>query len=296
MYKSLLCPTQQVTEEQLETDRGLLEFGRSVQQLNRRSFLSALTGAAAAGAVGLAGTGSAKAQAAASTIVAVLNFALNLEYLEANFYSFASTGSPISASVALSGAGALTGLPPKPPTLDATTLALVSALAKDELNHIQLLQSAISSLGGTPIPQPAINFGAKGTVTTQAQLLAAARQFTALGGSAYAGAAQLLVSNPSVLTTAAQILGAEGQHDGAVNYQCVRQGVVSPAIDAQDVIPSSSSYFTVFATNALAPARNTSQVLGVVYGVSGPNTTTPTTGITSGGFFPNGVNGSIKST
>jgi hypothetical protein len=272
MYSSLLCPTQKVTAEQLETDRGLLEFGRSLQQLNRRNFLSVLTGAAAAGAVGIAGTGTAKAQAATSTIAAVLNFALNLEYLEANFYSFMSTGSPISSSVALAGAGAITGLPSTKPTLDATTLALVTALAKDELNHIQLLQGAISSLGGTPIPQPAINFAAKGTITNQMQVLIAARQFTALGGSAYAGAAQLLVSSPSVLTTAAQILGAEGQHDGAVNYQCVRQGFVSPAIDAQDV------------------------VLGVVYGVSTATTTTPMAGVTSGGFFPNGVNGSIKST
>ena len=54
MYDSLLCPTQKVSEEQLETDRGLLEFGRSIQRLNRRSFLSILTAAAAAGTVGVA--------------------------------------------------------------------------------------------------------------------------------------------------------------------------------------------------------------------------------------------------
>jgi hypothetical protein len=293
-YQSLLCPAQNVTEDQLQTDRNLLAFERSTAGLNRRSFLSVLTSAAALGALGVAGTRSAQAQSAVP-ITAVLNFALNLEYLEANFYSLVSTGSPIPASVQLAGAGALTGGLTKI-TLDATTQAIAVALAKDELNHIQLLQSAISSLGGTPIPQPAINFGAKGAITTQAQFLAAARQFTALGGSAYAGSAMLLVSNASVLTTAAQILGAEGQHAGALNYQCVRQGIVSPAIDAQDVPPTTANYFTVAPVTALAPARNTSQVLGVAYGVSTAATTTPATGVTMGGFFPLGVNGTVKST
>jgi hypothetical protein len=131
---------------------------------------------------------------------------------------------------------------------------------------------------------------------TQPQFLMAARQFTALGGSAYVGSAQLLVSNSAVLTTAGQILGAEGQHAGALAYLCVTQGVLSPPIDAQDVPPTATQYFTVDAVNALSPARNTSQVLGVAYGVSTPTTTTPPPGVTMGGFFPNGVNGLVKST
>ena len=135
-----------------------------------------------------------------------------------------------------------------------------------------------------------------GAVTTQAQFLAAARQFTALGNSAYVGSATLLVSSASVLTTASQILGAEGQHMGALNYQCIMQGITSPAIDGQDVLPSSTNYFTVQSPNALSPSRNTSQVLGVVYAASGPTTTTPATGVSMGGFFPNGVNGNIKTT
>ena len=133
-------------------------------------------------------------------------------------------------------------------------------------------------------------------MATQAQFLAAARQFTALGGSAYVGSAQLLVTNTSVLTTAAQILGAEGQHAGALAYLCVTRGVLSPAIDAQDVPPTATNYFTVDPVNALSPSRNTSQVLGVAYAVSTAATTTPRTGVMMGGFFPNGVNGNVKST
>jgi hypothetical protein len=72
--------------------------------------------------------------------------------------------------------------------------------------------------------------------------------------------------------------------------------VASPPVDAIDVPPSTSNYFTVLPQTALSPARTTSQVLGIVYGVSTAATTTPPTGITSGGFFPNGLNGNIKST
>ncbi len=72
--------------------------------------------------------------------------------------------------------------------------------------------------------------------------------------------------------------------------------MTSPSIDAQDVPPSSSNYFTVLPTTALSPARNPQQVLGVAYGVSTASTTTPPTGTTMGGFFPNGFNGNVKST
>jgi hypothetical protein len=290
--RSLLCPTETVTAEQLETDRRILAFDRTISHLNRRGFLGAMLSAAALATA--TGSHEAFAQTSAVPITDVLNFALNLEYLEANFYLYASTGTGLSSS--LNGGGTpVQGAPGQLP-LDANTFAVCQALAQDEVNHIADLRGAITSLGGTPIAQPLINLSANGAVTTQAQFLTAARQFTALGGSAYVGSAQLLVSNPTILTTAGQILGAEGQHAGALAYLCVTQNVVSPAIDAQDVPPTSTNYFTVDPANALAPARNTSQVLGVAYGVSTPSTVTPTTGVTTGGFFPNGVNGNVKST
>jgi len=294
-FKSLLCPTEMVTEEQLATDRQLLAFDKTIAHLNRRGFLGVLASAAAAAALGGSRSAYAQAAAAAPSIADVLNFALNLEYLEANFYLFVSTGSGLSASdMGTGGVAAIN--PPGKLTLDGPTMAVAQALAQDERNHVELLRTAITTLGGTPIAQPAIDFAAKGAITTQAQFLSAARQFTALGGSAYAGSAALLVSNTSVLTTAAQILGAEGQHAGAVDYLCVQQGVASPAIDAQDVPPSQTNYFIVAPTTALAPQRNTSQVLGVAYGGSTATTTNPPAGTTMGGFFPNGVNGNVKST
>ena len=181
-------------------------------------------------------------------------------------------------------------------TLDATTFAVAQALAADEMHHIETIRSTITTLGGTPISQPLINLAANGPVTNQAQFLAAARQFTALGGSAYVGSSILLVSNPTVLTAAAQILGAEGQHAGTLNYLCVAQSIASAMIDAQDVPPSASNYFTVLPTTALSPSRTTQQVLGVAYGASSATTTTPPAGTMAGGFFPNGFNGNVKST
>lgn len=298
LFTSLLCPRQKISEEQLTTDINIAAIDRAVATLDRRRFFARLA-ASGAGlmAAGIAGSATeAAAQSTAPTIVDVLNFALNLEFLEANLYAAASAQTPPAGG---SVTGAPTGL-----VLDAQTAATALGLYEDEMHHIALLQSAITSLGGTPIAQPAIDFtaGGKMNITTQAQFLAVARQFTTVGNSAYAGGAQFLVSNTSVLTTAGQILGAEGQHLGAVNYLCCLQGVMSPAVDALDYPPvPPNTFFTVTPTNAttgsaLGPLRDTSQVLGIVYGVSTATTSTPSTGVTKGGFFPNGVNGTIIST
>ena len=306
-YESLLTPGLKLTEEQYETDRNLVALERQVTStLSRRGFLGSLVAASAAMAAGTLATGTAHAQTTAPSVIDVLNFALNLEYLEANFYNSAIGGAALAVSDTGASPGAITGAPGKLP-LDAVTLTLATALFNDEIQHIRQLRSTITSLGGTPISQPAIYLAAKGAVTTQAQFLFATRQFTAVGGSAYAGSAQLLVSNPTVLTAAAAILGAEGMHDGAVNYQFVRQAVMSTmpaAVDAQDIVPSTSNYFTVFSPTsavpampqALAPQRTPQQVLGIVYGVSTSAITTPPAGTTSGGFFPAGFNGNVKST
>ena len=309
-YQSPLCPGETVTAAQLETDRAILAFDRSVEQLSRRKFFGGLSGAAALMVTaGFLDVPRSFAQAGAPpTIAQVLNFALNLEYLEANLYSIVTTGNPISSS--LNGGTPTIQNSPGKLSLDATTMALFQALVADEMNHINDLRTALSGMGVSPISAPTINYGAKGAITTQAQLLATARQFTAVGNSAYAGAAQFLVSMPAVLQTAAQILGAEGQHMGAVNYQCITQNVAasfnstpSSYVDALDVPPSPTQYFTVslppgttLLPPGIPPFRTPQQVLGDVYGVSMASTTTPPAGVTSGGFFPSGVNGSVAST
>ena len=308
LFPSPLCPTEKVTEEQLATDLAVLEMDRTIQAVSRRSFFSSLTavGAAAAAAGFLASAPAARAQAAsaAPSIVDVLNFALNLEYLEANLYIAVTGSAPLSVG---DGVGTILNAPGKLNFLDAQTMDTALNLAADELHHIELLRALIFQLGGTPVNQPTIDYSAgKGmTITTQAQFLAVARQFTAVGNGAYAGGAQYLISNPFVLTGAGQILGAEGQHLGGLNYLCAEQGVTSPMVDALDYPPTSAptyNFFTITPASAietgpaLGPIRTPQQTLGIVYGISTPATTTPPPGMTSGGFFPNGVNGAIRST
>jgi hypothetical protein len=304
LYSSLLCPSEKVTEEQIKTDAAIVELGQSMGGLNRRGFLSSLAAAtAAAAATGLLGSATpARAiTAAGPSIVDVFNFALNLEYLEANLYLSASG---LGLVPAVLGGGAPVKGAPGYLQSDPDVLATTGNLAGDETRHITVLRAAIIALGGTPISQPAIDYtlGGKMTITTSAQLLAVARQFTSVGVSAYAGAAQYLVSNPEVLTAAAQILGAESQHNGALNYLCNTHHVMSPPVDALDVPPVQPDQFTTLTptTDTTGPAlgipRTTQQVLGIVYGVSMASTTTPPSGVTSGGFFPNGLNGAIKST
>ncbi len=305
LVSSPLCPSEKVTEQQLKTDLAVLELDQTIHSVSRRSFFSSLSalGAATAAAGLLVAIPAAKAQASGPSILDVLNFALNLEYLEANFYISASGGDPITTGDGET--SPILGLPGKL-NFDAQTLATVQNLAYDELHHIELLRTLIFQLGGTPINAPTIDYslGGKMSVSTQAQFLAVARQFTAVGNAAYTGGAQYLVSNPFVLTGAGQILGAEAQHLGGINVLCALQGVISPKVDALDYPPvPPDTYFTITPTDspltvgpALGPIRTPQQVLGIVYGFSTPATINPPAGITSGGFFPKGVNGTLHST
>ena len=329
-FTSLLAPHTKVTEEQLATEEGILALGQNLRAINRRRFLTTMAAASAvATAAGTLGTRSAEAQSTAPSVADVLNFALNLEFLEAEFYSYGYNGMSLAQNVATSSVTGATGpipatipaittsnvLHPPSVTLTGNQQAVCLALLLDEAHHIATLQTAIANMTDTAITEPTIDFSAGGTmpaITTNTAFFAAARQFTTLGNSAYMGAGADLISNTAVLQVAAQILGAEAQHQGVVNYLCATLGITptqDTMIDAQDVPPNGySALFTITSVTsytgnpapnngpAIGIARTPQQVLGVAYGVSKPTTTTPTAGVVKGGFFPNGVNGNIKST
>lgn len=291
---------EQITLEQAEALR-------DHRALNRRKFMAGL-GFAAAG-IGLlsgcddSGSMSSGVMAAGPSETDVLNFALNLEYLEATFYSFATQGTDLPPSLT-AGSGAVTGQPSSKIAFPNQQITdIFNEIFFNEMSHVADLQSLI---GSGHVARPALNLSAAGAVTP-ANVITISRQFEDVGTTAYAGASTLLTATN--LSFATRVLAVEGFQAGALRLISLQQAVPFAQADSLDVLvgdpgaevlatqgPTAAGGF--FATSgvanassaqpqALAFARNTSQVLQIVYGAAGQ------TGVAKGGFFPNGLNGNI---
>ena len=293
------------TDEQMQQEASAFEQSVIAARMNRRKLITNLTMAAgAAGAMGIAGcsTGGAAAITVPTTtpsVVDVLNFALNLEYFEATFYSFVVTGSGLSATDMGPNPGTVTG-GAKIAFQNSFMQNIAANLMTEEVLHVELLRATIqSAFGVTPVSMPSLNLAPAGVpaAITDGTFAGYARQVEAVGISAYAGAAQFLVSSVPALNYAAQILDVEAQHEGALRFACLSLGVGSLPADALDMPPTLSQIFNTSSSTGLNPVRTPQQVLGIVYGVT-PATATnpPSTGVVRGGFFPNGLNGNIFST
>jgi hypothetical protein len=227
----------------------------------------------------------------------VVQFALNLEYLEAEFYSVAVTGRTLEQrGIPVNGAGT-----PGPTTTGfgkvtfgnnlVFTAGVAEDLMDDEIAHVILLRNALQANGVTPIAKPAINLdalaSAGASLQNQQSFLILARAFEDLGVTAYNGGVTLLAGSP-YLMTAARILAAEGQHAGNIRLQVARFGLFVPPMDAADVVPppASDNFFATNKANGLTAFRTPGQVLYIAYGFRA--------GVMGGGFFPNGVNGAIR--
>lgn len=137
-----------------------------------------------------AGTGSR------TDVVAVLNFALTLEYLEDEFYK---------AGLA---AGTLI------PVADRTIFVQIG---KHETAHVNLLKSL---LGASAIAKPTFDFTASGTFadvfTNYNTFLALSQGFEDTGVRAYKGQAPELMADDAALTTALRIHSVEARHASEV--------------------------------------------------------------------------------
>jgi len=214
---------------------------------SRRKMLSIGASSIAALALG-ANARSAKAATVAYTDADILNFALNLEYLEANFYYLAAFGTTIDVAnaastaanaplITLSGTVGTAGKVSGGSLVPFTTITVASyaiETAVEEGKHVQLL---LTALGSSAVAQPAINLGTSfQTLATAAKIpngaafspyandqtfLVGAYVFEDVGVTAYHGAASLLTSATN-LTTAAGILAVEAYHAGlirtSINY------------------------------------------------------------------------------
>ena len=132
-------------------------------------------------------------------VTAVLNFALTLEYLEAEFYTNI-VGSPGYLTANAGAQGALT------------------KIRDDENKHVAFLKTV---LGAAAVGKPNFDFtGGKGSRTgpfagylaSYAVQLAMAQTFEDTGVRAYKGQAANLQSNKTVLTAALNIHSVEGRH------------------------------------------------------------------------------------
>lgn len=238
------------------------------------------------------GLHSQKVSAAGISDVDILNFALNLEYLEAEFYTVAFTGKNLEESgFKMEGVGAsgkTTGgrkvnfNSGDPLYMDLTAVA--QELLNDEQAHVRLLRT---TLGKDAIAKPAIDLDALGIgFDSFDQFLTLARAFEDVGVSAYGGAAPLIAST-QILATAARIALTEALHSGNIRSLISFFNIDVPRLDSQDVPPPPTGrrYFTVN-SQALAIVRTPAEVLSIAYGSS-------KAGTSSGGFFPNGMNGVI---
>ncbi|GAC1618980.1 MAG: ferritin-like domain-containing protein [Candidatus Acidiferrum sp.] len=281
MSDSLHTPVEGLQDPaKIEQELNLVRYKRAFA---RRNFLKNVGMASAGIAAGVVIQGCSdgyKTSAQSIPEADVLNFALNLEYLEAEFYSVAVTGNTLSSSVTGGPSNATGGQ--KVPFTDTRIADIAAEIANDEMLHVKFLRSG---LGGAAVAEPAINLNALGIgFKSDAEFLILARAFEDTGVSAYAGAATLLTGNN--LQYAAQILAAEAYHAGNIRLNIIQKGINDPATDSMDIPPTEQHFFPLDA-NALALKRTPSQVLAIVYANSAPGTS-------SGGFYPNGLNGNIK--
>jgi hypothetical protein len=168
-----------------DADGALQETAETAQRHSRRSFLRssglAVGGAAVAG--GLLPGASALA-ATPKGDVAILNFALTLEYLESAFYASA-----------LKHAG-LTGEHKR----------LARLVHQHEAAHVAALKQA---LGSSAVKRPAFDFGS--AVTSQSAFTATAITLEDTGVAAYQGQAPYITSN-AIFKAAISIHPVEARH------------------------------------------------------------------------------------
>ncbi|WP_375398200.1 ferritin-like domain-containing protein [uncultured Sphingomonas sp.] len=227
--------------------------GRVKRRAERREFFKAALGAAAIGAGMIAMSRPAEAQTV--TDADILNFALNLEYLESQFYLQAvnGVGLPAGQQTGTGTQGLATG-GRKIVFTDPVVSAYANEIAADEGAHVAFLRSA---LGAAAVAQPTIDIGisptgafstaarAAGLITSapagtpqttffdpyasDENFLLAAFIFEDVGVTAYKGAAPLITS-PTYLDAAAGLLAVEAYHAGLVRTALYSKGLATPSL------------------------------------------------------------------
>lgn len=275
---------------------------------------AAVAGAAAMTATATPAAARQSRRSGAPSDADVLNFALNLEYLEAEFYLRAINGQGLEQSLTGAAGGPVNG-GRRVNITDPTLNKFFGELARNEFAHVNFIKGAA---GSAAVDRPRIDFEGGFAGVAQAAGLGAgfdpfadeesfligAFLFEDVGVTAYMGAAAS-IRNRDVLKAAASIHAAEAYHAGFIRGTIYRRG--GRALDAANRISAlrdqvdggtvTDMPVSVNGKPNIAPtddagialARTPQQVLNVVYA-------TPGQGVSSGGFFPDGMNGRIQTT
>ena len=185
------------------------------------------------------------------TDIDILNFALNLEYLEAEFYLRATTGSGLSDSeiTGVAGDGKKPTAPETPGTVTGGSKVSFSipliedyanTIASDEKRHVDFLRMA---LGKHAVARPEIDLTTSFNAAASAAgigatfdpfsnddfFLLGAFIFEDVGVTAYHGGASY-IRNTAYLNAAAGILGTEAYHAGAVRAALAGRAQTNPTL------------------------------------------------------------------
>lgn len=312
----------------------------ALRNAERRRFLSLAgrTGAAAGGLALLSACGGSSSSAtptptptATSTSsveaadISILNLALNLEYLSAQFFSYASfgTGLPAADLTGSGTQGSVTG-GAQVAFSDPVVAACAREIARDDRAHVEYLRSLAASLtGSSPVAMPAINIdgtSATGAFSTFAQLAAvvgagapfnpyASDEYFLYGAfilkdaivTTYKGLAPL-IGTTAFAAGATGVLGAEAYHAGLIRTLLYSKGLTAnPTLfsnerdnldgstDLDQGIAGADATISNIAPvdgNGIVFSRTTGQALNIFFQNKAA--------VTSGGFFPAGVNGTVN--
>jgi hypothetical protein len=277
--------------------------------VSRRKFLAGVgASAGAVAALNIAGCGGSSkttpVNPSAPTDADILNFALNLEYLEASFYLYAATGSGLDAAdttagsastyqtvgtVTVGDAAAVTGLTP-------AQQQILNEIAFEEQAHVRFLRSA---LGSAAIPMPDIDLSFFGplavaaTITTAATgagsfnpfssfdyFLVGAFIFEDVGVTAYSGAAPLISPagvTAGYLTAAAGIMAVEAYHAGYVRTSLTGRAIAAgsaaayPYLAAANLVEALRATLTVGDSAAPSTSGSVETLLTLPTGLTTPS-------------------------
>ncbi len=311
----------------------------SKKGVSRRNFL---TGAGAIGAASVLagcandGTIGINVPSTRTTITDpdILNFALNLEYLEANFFLYSATGAGLATADQGTGAGTVTG-GSKVAGLTSQQEDTINEIAYAEQQHVRFLQAGLTANGAAYISMPNIDLvnsfsalataaGISGGFNPYANYdswLVGAFVFEDVGVTAYSGAAPLISAAgvaAGLLNDAAGIQAVEAYHAGFIRTELTARAIAAAAAgtaypylgyanqistlratlgggnETQLTLPTSTSTPSSIAAASPSTAIGYSRTLDQVLHIV--YGTGGGAGVAKGGFFPSGINGAYTVT